>query len=312
MKKKYIYIITIVVSSGFLCSLSAQQTPVFANYNYNTVIINPAHAGFYPNPEVTLTNRGYLNTIDGSPRNIGLLFNSPLHSEKTGLGAGVFSDQVGVTTTTNLFGAYSYKIFFDHNYNRARWWSYNPHVLSFGITAGATIYDENLLELGIQNDPNFANNINTTIPTLGIGILYNRNNMYLGFSAPNVLGDSLSSEDNINLKAPYYVYTGYRFFASRFEEILINPSALVKYVSGAPAQLDLNTMLSYKNKIEVGGGYRTNASINILAGLYISDHLRLIYNYNQMLRNAPVNTTHGIILSYRLGDGFRNSRFASK
>ncbi|WP_109299927.1 PorP/SprF family type IX secretion system membrane protein [Aquimarina sp. AU474] len=311
MKNKCL-IITIVLSFICWCSVFAQQTPVFANYNYNTVIINPAHAGFYPDSEFTLSNRGYLNSIDGSPRNIGLLFNSPMRSEKMGLGAGIFSDQVGVTTTTNVFAAYSYKIFFDHNYNRARWWSYNPHVLSFGITAGAMIYDENLLELGIQNDPNFASNINTTVPTLGIGILYNRNKMYFGFSAPNILGDSLSSEDNINLETPYYLYAGYRFFASRFEEVLINPSILTKYVSGAPTQLDFNTIVSYKNKIEVGAGYRTNSSVNLLAGLYLSNHLRLIYNYNQMLRDGPVQTTHGIILSYRLGTGFKNRGVASK
>ena len=310
MKKNYTFITLVVLLMGW-STMFAQQTPVFANYNYNTVIINPAHAGFHQNSEFTLSNRGYVNSIEGSPRNIGLLFNSPLRSEKMGFGAGVFSDQVGVTTATNIFAAYAYKLIFDHNYNRARWWSYNPHVLSFGITAGAMIYDENLLELGIQNDPNFANNINTTLPTLGVGILYNRNKMYVGFSAPNLLGDAWSTEDNINLEIPYYLYAGYRFFASRFEEILINPSILSKYVSGAPAQFDFNTIVSYKNKIEVGAGYRTNSSINLLAGLYLSDHLRLIYNYNQMLRDAPVQTTHGIILSYRLGTGFKNRGLAS-
>ncbi|WP_106795168.1 type IX secretion system membrane protein PorP/SprF [Aquimarina sp. Aq78] len=308
MKKVYILLIVAILSKGFLCPIFGQQTPVFANYNYNTVVINPAHAGFYPDSDITLTNRGYLNQLDGSPRNIGLTVNSPLRSKNMGLGAGVYSDQVGVTTTTSLFGAYAYKIVFDHNYNQARWWSYNPNVLSFGITGGAMIYNENLLELGIQNDPNFANNINTVIPTLGVGVLYNREHIYIGVSAPNLLGDSLSSEDNINLENPYYAYTGYRFFATRFEEVLITPSVLAKYVSGAPIQVDINTTVNYKNKIEIGAGYRTSSSINFLAGFYISNHLRLLYNYNQTLRDTPINNTHGIILSYRLGDGFSNKR----
>ncbi|WP_109434844.1 MULTISPECIES: PorP/SprF family type IX secretion system membrane protein [Aquimarina] len=305
MKTKYIImLIAVMLSKGILCPIFGQQTPVFANYDYNTVIINPAHAGFYPDADVTITNRGYLNQIDGSPRNIGLTFNSPLGSENVGLGAGVYSDQVGVTTATSLFGAYSYKLFFDHNYNRARWWSYNPNVLSFGITGGVMIYDENLLELGIQNDPNFANNINTIIPTLGIGILYNRERIYVGVSAPNLLGDSLSSEDNVNIESPYYAYAGYRFFATRFEEVMINPSVLIKYVSGAPTQADFNTKVNYKNKIEVGAGYRTNSSMNFLAGFYVSNHLRVLYNYNQTLKSTPINNTHGIVLSYRFGNGF--------
>ncbi len=306
MKIKYTLLVVVILSNGFLYSILGQQTPVFANYNYNTVMINPAHAGFYPSSDMTITNRGYINQFEGSPRNIGVTFNSPLGNENVGLGAGVYSDQVGVTTTTSLFGSYAYKIFFDHNYNRARWWSYNPPVLSFGITGGIMVYDENLLALGIQNDPNFANNINTFIPTVGIGVLYNREHIYVGLSAPNIFGDSLSSEDNIDLEIPYYAYAGYRFFSTRFKEVLITPSVLIKYVSGAPIQADFNTTVNYKNKIEVGAGYRTSSSMNFLAGFYISDHLRLLYNYNQTLRSTPINNTHGIILSYRWGEGFGN------
>nr|WP_246615784.1 PorP/SprF family type IX secretion system membrane protein [Aquimarina litoralis] len=226
-----------MLSSNYLCSVFAQQTPVFADYNYNTLLINPAHAGFYSNTDITLTNRGYLNQFEGSPRNIGLVFNSPLKSEKVGLGAGFISDEIGVTRTTNLFASYAYKLIFDHNYNRARWWSYNPNVLSFGITAGALLFNENLQELGIQNDPNFENNINTTIPTIGIGILYNRERIYIGFSAQNVLGTSLASGDDVAIETPYYAYMGYRFFATRFQEVMIKPNVLLKYVSGAPLQL---------------------------------------------------------------------------
>lgn len=166
------------------------------------------------------------------------------------------------------------------------------------------IYDENLLELGIQNDPNFANNINTIIPTLGIGIFYNREHIYVGLSAPNLLGDSLSSEDNINIESPYYVYAGSRFFATRFKEVMINPSVLIKYVSGAPTQADFNTKINYKNKFEVGAGYRTNSSMNFLAGFHISNHIRVLYNYNKALKNTPIGNSHGIVLNFHLGNGF--------
>ncbi|WP_299261779.1 PorP/SprF family type IX secretion system membrane protein [uncultured Aquimarina sp.] len=307
MKKIYIQLIVVLLSNGFLlCKMYGQQTPVFANYDYNAILINPAHAGFYPNTDVTLTNRGYLNQIDGSPRNIGLTFNTPLNSRNVGLGAGFSSDKIGVTTATSLFASYAYKIIFDHNYNRARWWSYNPNVLSFGITGGILLYNENLQELGIQNDPNFENNINTTIPTIGIGILYNREHIYVGFSASNVLVNSLASDDNINLDNPLYAYMGYRFFTTRFQELMIKPNVLIKYVSGAPIQTDLNLTVNYKNRIEGGLGYRTNSSINFLAGFYFFDHWRLLYNYNQTLRSNPINNTHGIILSYRFGAGFSN------
>lgn len=107
------------------------------------------------------------------------------------------------------------------------------------------------------------------VPTLGVGVLYNRERIYLGLSSPNVLGSSLSSEKNINMVNPIYAYLGYRFFATRFEEVLITPSILIKYVFGAPIQADFNTTINYKNKIEVGAGYRTNSSLNFLVGFHI-------------------------------------------
>ncbi len=301
MKIKNIILIVVTLSTGFYHSVFGQQTPVFANYSYNSVIINPAHAGYYPDIDITVTNRGHLNGIEGSPKNIGLTVNFPTSSKNIGFGGGVFSDQIGVTNITSLFGAYSYKIFF--NSDNSTWWDYNPHVLSFGITGGAMIYNENLLDLNINNDPNFANNISTIIPTVGAGVFYNRERIYIGFSIPNLLGDSLSSDNNINLKSTYYFNAGYRLFATRFEEIMITPSVLIKYISGAPVQADFNTKMNYKNKYEFGVGYRTNSSINILAGFHISKRLRILYNYNKSINNTTMDT-HGIVFNLRLGNGF--------
>ncbi|CAN0604832.1 unnamed protein product, partial [Ectocarpus sp. 12 AP-2014] len=38
-----------------------------------------------------------------------------------------------------------------------------------------------------MGDPNFAANIDATIPTVGVGILLNLANFYVGLSAPNIL-----------------------------------------------------------------------------------------------------------------------------
>ena len=284
-------------------TLLGQQTPVFSEYNYNTILINSAHAGFSPDPEITITNRGYLNSIEGSPRNLSAIFNTSFNSKKAGLGIGVIHDEIGVTTSTTISASYAYKIFFDHHYNRGYWWEYNPNVLSFGITGGILIQNENLVSLDILNDPNFGNNINSIIPTIGLGFLYNRNQVYAGFSAPNLLGDTLSSEDNINLEFPLYAYAGYRFFTSKFQKIMIKPNVLLKYVSGAPAQIDLNTTINYKNIFELGTGYRTNSSINFLAGIYALKYYRILFNYTTNLKNTPINNSFGIILSYRFKNG---------
>ncbi len=306
MKKKHIIFTILIALNGLYNTMSAQQTPVFANYNYNTLLINPAFAGNYSDPDVTVTNRGYFNQFEGSPRNISLTFNTPLNSRRMGLGFGVINDQVGITSSTGIFGSYSYKLLFKSQSGNMPWWKHQSHMFSFGIMGGITQYKEDLLKLEIQGDPNFENNINAQVPTIGVGFLYNHRDFYLGFSAPNLLESSLSSEKNINLKSNYYLNFGYRFFTSPFQDILITPSTLIKYISGAPVQIDVNLTANYKNKVEIGGGYRTDSSMSFLVGFYFSKNFRLVYNYNQAFMSNPINNTHGIMLSCRLGEGFKN------
>lgn len=258
-----------------------------------------------PTTEATLSNSGFFNSFDGSPKNFSLSFHSPLRDGKIGIGAGLIRDQIGVTTSTSAFAAYSYKIFFDFKDDRPYWQIYQPGTLSFGITAGIQQYQDNLLELGIMNDPNFSQNINATIPTIGIGFLFNHARFYAGVSSPNLLGDRLASDDNLDLKSPVYGYFGYRFYNNLFEDFMLKPSVLLKHEKGAPLQIDTNVSVSYRNRFELGAGYRTSSSINLLAGIYLIKNFRLIYHYNMALKDSPLGNTHGIMLSYRFGDGYK-------
>ncbi|TEB41356.1 type IX secretion system membrane protein PorP/SprF, partial [Flavobacterium circumlabens] len=88
----------------FLPAASAQQTPVFSSYNYNTVLLNPAQAGFHQNTDLVLTTDGYFNSaVDGSPRSFDISVNTLAWSDKVGLAAGISRDEIGVTNTTSFF-----------------------------------------------------------------------------------------------------------------------------------------------------------------------------------------------------------------
>lgn len=242
--------------------------------------------------------------LKGVLKNFDISVNTLTRSEKIGLAGGIAHNQVGVTYTTNFFASYSYKIFFHEDYKYGKWWAYDPNVISFGITAGAQIYDENLTSLGIENDPEFQENVHSVTPTLGVGFLYNKDRIYFGLSAPNVLSGTFNSENNTKLKNVYYTYFGYRMFTDLFEDILINPSFLAKYVEGAPLQADLNVLVNYKNKFEFGGGYRSSKTLNFLAGFHLSQNSRLIFTYNKSIDSVVLPDTYGVVLNYRFGKGF--------
>ncbi|QKX05553.1 PorP/SprF family type IX secretion system membrane protein [Aquimarina sp. TRL1] len=292
-----------------LISVQAQQSPVLANYNYNTVLINPAHAGFYKDSDLSLSSRGGFHQIDGAPRTISGIFNTSFESKRTGLAAGVVSDQIGVTSSSLFFGSYAYKIPLRKNSNNARWWDYNPKVISMGITAGIMNWSEDLARLNITNDPNFENNIKETFPVIHAGILYNDTHFFAGLSATNIISSSTKNATKLSVEKSVYAHMGVRFFISKYRDhITLTPSVLIKHVSGAPVQVDSNFIFKYKHIFEIGTGYRSTNAINVLAGLYAAKHWHLVYNYNFRTNNSPVNNTHGLILRYRFGNGFSSKR----
>ncbi len=306
--RNYPIILVLLIFFGlYSTDINSQQTPSFSEYNFNPFIINSAYAGFENSAEITMSTNGIVNQFDGSPRSFVFSANAPLNSDKIGLGGGVLRDQIGVTSITSVYGAYSYKIHFDLKKDRPAWEVFTENVISFGITAGMQFYNDNLLELGIDDDENFNQNIQAVIPTIGAGFLWNKEQFYIGISSPNLLGSRLSNNEQIQLKNTYYAYTGYRFFTTPFQKVLIKPSILIKYEQGAPFQADLNTSITYNNKIEFGIGFRTTSTVNALIGLYALKNLRFIYSYNQAMGNSLLTSTHGIVLSYRFGDGFKNN-----
>lgn len=62
--------------------------------------------------------------------------------------------------------------------------------------------------------------------------------------------------------------------------------------------------LSIRSTFEVGLGYRTNSSINVLAGFYLFDSFRLIYTYNIASKDLTIGNTHGLILSFQFNKAY--------
>lgn len=278
-----------------------QQTPLFASYNYDPFVINSAYAGMAKGSVISMNHNRYTRNIEGTPRSSSMSFHTPLAKDKMGLGAAIIDDRIGVTAATTAVLAYSYKIYFDHTPNRPYWAVYDQNVFSFGMTAGVQRLHENLLDLGVAGDPEFANNLSETIPIIGAGILYNRVGFYMGLSIPNLLGDRLASRNDLDISTPVYGYFGYRFFTDLYQENMVTPSILLKYEQGAPMQIDMNLSAHISGKFEVGAGYRSSSSMNFLTGFYPLEQLRIVYYYSVGLKRPVLGNNHGLSLSYAFG-----------
>lgn len=273
----------------------AQQTPVLADYNFNRILINPSYTGLYQNSELVMSGRTFLNTLEGSPKTANLTYHTSLHNNKVGVGGLITYDNIGVTSKTGIYAAGSYKLILGYGDPRDTWY-YPAKTISFGLIGGFNVYREGLLRLNINNDPNFQNDINIITPSIGAGIHYNSKHFFLGLSSPNLLESVFAEDKNIPINTSFYLNSGVRLYSSRF--LYFEPSVLLKYVKGAPLQLDMNATMNINRKFELGVGYRTAANANVFAGIYASENLKFIYNFSTGINNSPLGTAHGIIISY--------------
>lgn len=301
MKPRTKSILTICFVVICQCIVRGQQTPLYPEYNYNPFIVNPAYTGMTQGAVLNLSHGRHIKNMEGAPLSSSLSVHAPLLEGKMGIGAAVVHDRVGVTTVTNATLAYSYKLFFESRNNRHYWEMYEQHLLSFGLTAGMKHLYENLLSLGVEGDPTFAGNVAETMPVIGAGFMYNNGGLFVGASMPNLLGNKLASGHELNISNPAYGYLGYRFFTDFYKQTMVTPSVLVKHERGAPMQVDLNLTAVFKNKFEIGAGYRSASALNAMVGFFPVEQLRIVYHYTMGLNRPVMGNHHGLVVSYAFG-----------
>ncbi|UXX78817.1 type IX secretion system membrane protein PorP/SprF [Reichenbachiella carrageenanivorans] len=293
MKTRVILLLVLVKSIAGL----AQQVPVLSTYTYNLMTVNPAYAGYYGHLDVALEATRTVPFIEGGSQFGNFTINSPVGIRSVGLGATITSDKVGVYSNTEFSMAYSYKLF-SRNRNSYTSWGFYPSVLSFGIQAGMSHVSERLTDLGVVNDPEYAQDINTFLPTIGMGVFYSQKHFYVGLSAPRITGSMFSADANLSLQNHYYLQAGYKTALAR--DYFLKPAMLVKYVSGAPIQFDVNAIIEYSGKFEAGVGYRSVAGVNFLIGLHITNQFFVVYHYDTTLDQNPNawSNMHGLMIKY--------------
>ena len=270
---KRIIIILVMLILGFQNS-KAQQLPQFTQYMYNTIAINPAYAGSRGVMNITALGRNQWVGFDGGPQTQTLSINSPLRSEKIGLGLSLINDKAGYENFTYVYADFSYTIMAGESTK-----------VSFGLDMGATYYnlsDELYNGVEIDQDPYFDERLNRWNPNIGAGILVHSDRWYAGFSMPRIINHDLNNQtDYAALETiHYYVMGGYVLDLS--ESVKFKPSVLWKYTNGAPISTDITANFLFLEKFWLGVNYRTNGKQNAIGGLVdfqVSPQFRVGYTY---------------------------------
>ena len=283
----------VVVHLWFLTLATyGQQQVMFTQYMFNGLAINPAYAGIHEGLSASILWREQWVGFEGAPSTQTLSLHSPIGQSSASYGGMIIRDKIGVTEQIGAMGAAAYRIFISED---AR--------LSFGLQASMTNFRADYIDSTTGSDPLLSqSNINEFKPNFGFGLLYHSDKYYLGFSIPQMLNQSFdqTNESSESQLVRHYFLTG-GVVIDLNPDFKLKPNVLIKYVKGAPVQLDLNLNLLIKEIVWVGASYRSFDSIDLLMQLQLTPRLQLGYAYDLSTSSElrSVNSgSHEIMLNY--------------
>lgn len=294
---KLIILINLLILSG---TCYAQQIPMFTNYMFNMLSINPAYAGTRDALTIALIHRKQWVDFDGAPTTQTITLHTPFMNNKVGVGLSVINDVIGPIKQTSINGDYAYRLKINRKVN-----------ISLGLKSGVNIIQADLSNLSTvqNNDPAFASDIQSRImPNFGVGVYYNTDKWYLGISAPKLFENNFEADNGKSLVSTtkgeerhYFAIGGAVFDLSKMWKI--RPTTFIKLVESAPITADLTTFFVYREQIEFGGMFRSGDAVGFLLGIYFTPQLRFGYSYDWSYVNNTVRFnkgSHEVMLSYDL------------
>lgn len=292
-----------------LCSgkVSAQQEPLYTQYMFNTVSVNPAYAGTRNAMNVLLLSRMQWTGMAGAPRTYDFTMHTPLNNYKMGLGLSVVSDNHGPVNNYYINVNYAYRVQLS-----------DELTLSMGIKGGIYNYYVNLSDLNVggSGDNAFMSNVEQRFqPNAGLGLYMYTDKYYVGASVPKLIQTELSGEQSSysslsDLKQHFFIMGGYVFDLNK--NLKFKPSVLTKVVTGAPLSTDVTAQFLLKDTYWLGATYRVGDAVALIGNIKLNKQLMVGYSYDFTVSelNNYNNGSHEIIVSYDF-DGFLKNKVKS-
>lgn len=274
-----------------------QRNPIFTQYMFNGLVVNPAYTGSQKSMMLTASVRSQWTKIKGAPQTQVFTAHAPIKFSRSAAGVVALHDQAGVIGRTTLYGTYAYHIPVS-----------KEGKISVGAQAGLSYYQAKLGDVNVVTQNNtgdvaFAANETRVMPNLGIGAYYYSKRSYVGLSIPTIINNSWRGVDQIKNEAQvrhYYLTAGHVMDLS--PDLKLKPNILVRWVEGGPIQYDINANLFIRRVLWVGVSYRLQDSVDGLLEWNINEQLAFGYSYGYPVSalSAVQWGTHEIVLNYRL------------
>jgi type IX secretion system PorP/SprF family membrane protein len=284
----------------FTCTgLYSQIDVLYSQYMNNMLNINPAYAGSRAGDNVTALYRKQWLNIEGAPTSFSLSWDRGTEDIGDGLhqkfqpvsyGLQLYSDRLGVESSQGFQSFYSYRIKFPTSY------------FAFGVSAGVMSYKALYSQVSTIDggDPSFQEDVNSFLPTVGIGTMYATLNWYVGLSAPALLKTRI--RDNryklTTAEGRFFLTGGYIFDVSDY--LKLKPSILIKEIKGEPFSFDFNMNAWVMNSVGFGVSYRVNDAVVGMFQLQVTPQITVGYAYDYITSSLKTFSTgsHELLLRF--------------
>lgn len=299
MKRICIFILLLFSMSAF-----SQQDPLFTQYMFNKLVVNPAYADSREILTIDILDREQWIGIEGAPRTMTISAHIATLNRRVGLGIYGYRDQLGPTVSQGLMGTYSYRIFLERS------------SFAFGLQGGFKYFnfDWDMIRVKYPDDYYFyPQETKKFVPDFNLGFYYQSRRFFAGLSSKQLLENEygvttsdVGKTSFSRLLRHFYLMTGAAFPLD--DKIVFRPSLLAKYVKNAPLQVDLNASLLFNDFFWIGASFRTQKALAFMTEFRITPRIRLGYSLDIYLNELqPYNYgSHEIRLGFDLpGNGYR-------
>jgi len=280
----------LLVCLGFCAR--AQQDPLYSQYMFNPLLLNPAYAGLNNNFNAMLGYRTQWTGLEGQPTTLNVSAHSSLVDNKVGAGFLLVQDRIGNIANTEANLSASYKL------------QFKEQVFSFGMQMGVQNYRTDYSELNVLDpgDNAFIGGEKGTRLNIGAGAILKSEKYFIGLSVPRLLPSTFTNggQEFELYNQHYYLMGSYVHYFN--EHIRLKPSVLFRGVSGAPASVDLAFNVNL-NAIHTAGLFTRNfKTYGLLVQTLLQEKYRFGYVF-ELPTNKSVGTnftTHEISLGILL------------
>jgi type IX secretion system PorP/SprF family membrane protein len=268
-------------------SARAQQDPMYSQYMFNMLSVNPAFAGSRETLTATALYRKQWVGIDGAPTTVTFSADGPIRNQRMALGINIVSDRIGISKTTMINASYAYRVML-----------VNGGVLSLGLQGGINQYRADYSSVqtyypGLdppQIDQAFASSEGSLFPNFGFGAYYYTGRFFVGMGVPKMLKNNLTGTNSPTIDFTSYpnrqnrhlfITSGYSFDMN--QDWTLKPSLLIKGVHGAPLEMDVNVNAWWRQKVGAGLSYRSADAMVAMLQFQAKPEINFGYAYDMTL-----------------------------